>query len=565
MIEKINSLTKIFIKNSYQNMSFFNKNNKKIEKKSTFFWFAVIIAIAIFYISYKVIHALAEVGQEELFLNIYFIILGIILTFQSILISTNIYFFSKEIEYILPLPISPIELLLAKFNSVLSIIYITEAIFALIPLIIYGLMAHVFIKYFILMFVVLLVFPVFIVTIISIITIVFMNLSKFIKNEHALQNIITFFLVIIMFLVEVSIMSNITKVNGDFNNIANEGGIIDSKFVKQQYSNVTRNFLIINPSIEILSNETGFLNIIANTFKLLAYNIIAIILFIITGRLTYIKNILRSNTMAKKKKNKKIKIVTNKNNNIALEYIKKEIKNLFRHSIFFIQTVLPVIILIVSMINIGVFVISAINLAAQSDNTIIEALNSISFDFEMIWIILSAIQVLFSISGISLTAISREGRDAIFMKYIPLDLYKQFVYKNIPQVVLNGIISIVVLSILYYLIPTMGIISALLIFIISIFINLINSYLMLIIDIRRPNLNWDSEYTVIKRNPNKIFQYAFMIIMVLIILYMSKIFKQFELSTNVGLTIEILVFLVVFLIIDVLVRKNKDRLFNKIR
>ena len=565
MIEKINSLTKIFIKNSYQNMSFFNKNNKKIEKKSTFFWFAVIIAIAIFYISYKVIHALAEVGQEELFLNIYFIILGIILTFQSILISTNIYFFSKEIEYILPLPISPIELLLAKFNSVLSIIYITEAIFALIPLIIYGLMAHVFIKYFILMFVVLLVFPVFIVTIISIITIVFMNLSKFIKNEHALQNIITFFLVIIMFLVEVSIMSNITKVNGDFNNIANEGGIIDSKFVKQQYSNVTRNFLIINPSIEILSNETGFLNIIANTFKLLAYNIIAIILFIITGRLTYIKNILRSNTMAKKKKNKKIKIVTNKNNNIALEYIKKEIKNLFRHSIFFIQTVLPVIILIVSMINIGVFVISAINLAAQSDNTIREALNSISFDFEMIWIILSAIQVLFSISGISLTAISREGRDAIFMKYIPLDLYKQFVYKNIPQVVLNGIISIVVLSILYYLIPTMGIISALLIFIISIFINLINSYLMLIIDIRRPNLNWDSEYTVIKRNPNKIFQYAFMIIMVLIILYMSKIFKQFELSTNVGLTIEILVFLVVFLIIDVLVRKNKDRLFNKIR
>ena len=71
--------------------------------------------------------------------------------------------------------------------------------------------------------------------------------------------------------------------------------------------------------------------------------------------------------------------------------------------------------------------------------------------------------------------------------------------------------------------------------------------------------------SVIKRNPNKIFQYAFMIIMVLIILYMSKIFKQFELSTNVGLTIEILVFLVVFLIIDVLVRKNKDRLFNKIR
>ncbi len=53
---------------------------------------------------------------------------------------------------------------------------------------------------------------------------------------------------------------------------------------------------------------------------------------------------------------------------------------------------------------------------------------------------------MFSISNISLTAISREGKNAIFSKYIPLDLYKQFLYKNVLQTILNIIVSIIVLT-----------------------------------------------------------------------------------------------------------------------
>ena len=566
MIEKINSLTKIFIKGSYQNIRIFNKKNRKFEKKSTLFWFIVIISVAIFYVSYKIINILTKVGQEELFFNIYFLILAILLTFQCILISTNIYFFSKDIEYILPLPVSPIELLLAKFNSVLSITYITELIFALIPLIIYGLMAHMLIKYFILIFIVLFLFPILIVTIISIITIFLMNFSKFIKSENILQNIITFSLVIIMFLIELLIMNNISDINNYSREISNEGYVVDGKFIKSQYDELTNTFLIINPSIEILNSESGFLNVIFNILKLIIYSMITILLFLIVGRKNYIRNILRFSVKFKKRKRnrKKINMETRKERNIALEYIRKEIKNLFRNSIFFIQTVLPVIILIVSIINIGVFVISVINLAAESDSQIRDTLNNISFDFEMICVILSALQVLFSISGISLTAVSREGRDAIFIKYIPIDLYKQFIYKNVLQVLLDIMIAIAVLWILYYLLPVIGIGNIILLFIISMFMNLINSYLMLIVDIRRPNLNWDSEYDVVKKNPNKIFQYGFMIIMIIILLYMSKLFKTFELNVVISLIIEIVVFLVVFLVIDIIVRKSKDKLFNNI-
>ena len=35
---------------------------------------------------------------------------------------------------------------------------------------------------------------------------------------------------------------------------------------------------------------------------------------------------------------------------------------------------------------------------------------------------------------VSITAISRDGSNAVFMKYIPVSLYKQYIYKTIPNI-----------------------------------------------------------------------------------------------------------------------------------
>ena len=203
-----------------------------------------------------------------------------------------------------------------------------------------------------------------------------------------------------------------------------------------------------------------------------------------------------------------------------------------------------------------------IPLVNQNDDNIKNSLASLTINTEVLGIILCATQILFSMSSLSLTAISREGRDAILIKYLPVDLYKQFKYKNIPQVVLNILVSIVILGFSYYFMHSIGIINILLLFILLLFINLINSYLMLLIDLRRPMLNWDSEQAVMKKNDNKIFQYFLMIIMVLLILYFANILKNLNLT--LGLIIEIGIFMLIFIIIDRLVKKNCKRLFNKI-
>ena len=236
---------------------------------------------------------------------------------------------------------------------------------------------------------------------------------------------------------------------------------------------------------------------------------------------------------------------------------------LFKNPIFFVQTAFPVIMILISIIMIANVMIPILDTTIQnSEETIKQTLYSMEFNSEMICVILGVLQVIFSLSSLSLTAISREGKNAIFMKYIPISYYKQFLYKNILQIILNIIVSIVLLSIIYFYIPKIGLINIILIFITSIFINLINSYLMLVVDLKKPYLNWNSEHSVVKKNDNKSYQYALTIIMILIYMYISNVFKD----TNVTLTlgIEIAIFMTLFVIIDRIIKKKSTKLFEKI-
>ena len=552
-IKKIKELTKIFAKESYQVLNIYNSKNKKLNIKSIFLWMVVIIVISIFYLSYQIINFLVSSGVPEVFLNFYLLILFIILSFQTILRIVNILFFSKSIKNILPLPISNMEILISKFGGLLFLSYVTELVFGLIPLFMYGMLAAKSLMYFLLMILVLAVFPIIIVSVFCIITLLLMKVFNFIKNPNIIEAVVTIILLILIIFMEQKSLNNLS--------IQSEEG--QQNITTETYLKTTSYFLVINPSIEILAENGNVIDIITNFLKIIGYNIVAFGIFLIIGKKLYFKLLLKCNNYEKNKKDKIIILKDKyKNKSVLRTYLKRDLMNLFKNGTFFIQTVFPVIIILITMILIGTVMIPIIDTTIQNDENIKNSLASITINTEVIGIILCVAQILFSISSLSLTAISREGRDAILIKYLPVDLYKQFKYKNIPQVVLNILVSIVILGLVYYFIPSIGILNILLLFILLLFINLINSYLMLITDLRRPMLNWDSEQSVIKKNDNKVFQYFLMIIMVLIILYFANIFKNINLT--LGIIIEIILFSIIFIIIDRLVKKNCKKLFNKI-
>ena len=82
-MKKIISLTRVFTKEFYQNLPIFDKEKKKFNKKSIFFWLIAIVFLGIIYVSYQIINFLIKVGQPEIFLNVYFFILAMYCYFRQ--------------------------------------------------------------------------------------------------------------------------------------------------------------------------------------------------------------------------------------------------------------------------------------------------------------------------------------------------------------------------------------------------------------------------------------------------------------------------------------------------
>jgi ABC-2 type transport system permease protein len=560
-IKIIKDLTKIFLKSAYQDINIINKETKKINKRSVFVWLILIVSLALFYISNEIIKALVSSGYPEVFLSIYFLVLAIFIMFQTILVCTNIFYFSKDIELILPFPIKPVNLLIAKFNTLICTLYVSEAIFGIIPICIYGILTHSTLLFYIYAVLIFIFFPVFLALVLSIIMMFVMKISKFIKNKEIFQTIITLLLVTSIFIVEYNVINNIFIQNKEIKIVENNFQIAD-KLIEFNNKIETSNklFLVINPAVKVLKNSN--LQNIFEIIKIILIDFITFIIFIFIGKKTYLKDILKNTSYLIKTSNKRINLYKKCKKNIIFKaYIKKEFKNLFRNSMVFMQCVYPMIISLITVIIISIILLPKLNEVLNNPD-IKQLIGNLEFDLSIVYIILSGIQVLFMISPASLTSISRDGKNAGFMKYIPISYFRQILYKGLPQIFINSISVIIIVGILYYAFPSIGIVNVLLVFISSMILNVLNSYSMIIVDLLNPKLEWDSEYEILKQNNNRYFQYAFTVIVILILVYLNKVLEGINL--NLAIIITSIVFLFILIIELILIKIRENKLMKKI-
>lgn len=551
MIKNIMLLTKISTINYIQNINIIDKkaNKIKVDKKSGYFWMIIILIIAITFISNKLVKALQGIGQETMFPNIYFTFMFILLTFQSILICPNVYYFSKDIEVLLPYPIKPIELFIAKFNTIVTMLCVTELMFMLIPMIMYGIAIHIGIGFYIALLIEIILFPIFITLVISFINIFLINFIKIIRNENVYQFIISMILVTLVFVGEYFFINNIVHEHQQFkdtlmslNNIA---------------TYINQSAIVINPLIEILHQE----NIIVNIIKLFSIYSVIFIPFAYIGSKSYFRKILSTTSYGKKRyKNLDLKAEC-KPKSVTKAYIENEIKYVVRNITFLIQYIFPVGILLIFGIIMSIYF--KFNFIEKNEEAM-QLFKQLNLNVEGFCIILIILQVLFSLTNLSITAVSRHGKNSIFFKYIPISLYKQFWLKNILQICMSSVISIIVCFVIKFIVISIPIGYVIAIFIDGVLVGVLNSMVMLIVDLKRPLLDWKAEYEVIKQNSNKLFQYVYTIVMVLLLLYFINIFDT--INFNIAILIVSLIFIVLIFIIDKYVRMeiNKNKMFDKI-
>lgn len=550
MINRIKKLTKIFLKDYYQNLNIFNKKNNKLNKKSIYFWLIIIIIACISYISLESILYFNRLGEPILFLKIYLPIIATVSIFQLIMLISSVFYYSQDIRNIIYLPIKPTEIVISKFNTVIVIMYFMESLLLLIPLLMYGILIQKTIMYFIGAIISLAIFPILFTLIIGIITIILMQLSKII-NKDLLQLIIIFGLIMLLSLF-------VTK---NIGGIINQENIINIKeiTINDKLNKINNNFIIINPIINLLINNS-FKIILINFIKLILLNIFAFIIFIFIGTKLYLKELLiiLDNKSSIKKINKKYKF---KKENKIKKYIKKDIKNMIKSPTFFIQNILQYIFIAIFFIIILNIFFPIIVQQIDADN-MIEKMGLEEFKLQATLISVAIIQILFVFSNLSITAISREGKNAIFMKYIPISLYKQIKIKALPQIIINTIIILAIIIDVYFQQINIPFIYLLSVFITSMLINIINSYLLVLVDLNKPNLNWTNQESITKNSGNKLYQYVMTIFIFLILNYLLKIFK--DNNYLFSMIIINLLFLIILILLKIFIKKNQNKIFKNI-
>ena len=552
MKSKVLSLSKVILKNSFQNMETAKEVNSNKKSKSMivlyvflFLYLAGIVGV----FSNSLISELLKIHQEKMFLGV--ILLGIagFVLVQTIFSAINLLYYSKDNEYILPLPLKPSQIVIAKTNVLLVTEYFIVAILGLIPLSIYGILTYANILYYIEMVIVLLIFPIIPVLISSLLVLIVMSFAKFTKNRNRFQLIATILILVIVFAASFAMGNTDSSPEELVQMVMKANGMVEL---------VKNAFPTLGMAIESLTNiniETQLLNIVL----LITTTAVIYALYLLVGQKLYLKGAVGNLSSGKKNKKKIDEKKAFKNSTIFKTYVGKEFKTLLRNPIFFMQCVLPAIlfpILIIGMTILGI--------NGESNGQTVD-FASMFTNKTSIYIgvgILCVIQFFLMFIYISATAISRDGQNAVFMKYIPVKYMKQIDYKVMPNIIMTSVMSIITVIIAGILIKA-DILYLLLILITSIIMGVFQSYILIIVDLKKPKLEWNSEYAVVKQNMNLIWPavsgLVSITVLIILAIMLENILNSFILTGIIAL-----VYLLVTIITRNYINNNINKLMEKI-
>ena len=552
-MKKVIALTNVFLKSSFSNynskMGIQTGSKKKLPKVLYFILILYLIAIFAF-LSYNLIDGFIKIHQEKVFIGM--ILLGIIgfAAFQSIFSSINSLYFTKDSEFILPLPLKPYQIISARTIVLILLEYIIEFFIGFVPLVMYGYQTGSGILYYITMLIALILIPILPILLVSTVIMIIMSFARFAKNKNRFQIIATILALILI--IAISLASG--SISGEMTNeqmaqmLMKANGMLE--LIKGYF-----------PSLDFLVNALTSENIFVVAIEIIKTFLITAVAFgiyLFIANKIYLKGLV-GNLFSGNSRKTKIRLKENdyKNSKLYKTYIGKEFKILARNPVFLMQCLAPAIF--IPIIMIGIVYLQTNSIQKEGFQLLFSVINVNSIQIASI--VLGIIEFFTMFIYISITAISRDGSNAVFIKYIPVSLYKQYIYKIVPNMIMS-LFSIVITLIIAQIILKFNISVLIAIFAVSSLMSLFQSMLMIIIDLKRPKLEWDSEYAVVKQNFNLIFPAIVGLINIGILVLISILFKNLNIYIGLGSLIIIFSFAAYFT--NIYLYKNQRELANKI-
>lgn len=525
-MEKVIKLTKIFLKNSFSNMD--ARMGISTKSKSKILIYGILFlyfAGLIIFLGYNLLDGLIAIHQETIFVGmILFMIFGLGII-QTIFSSINILYFTKDSEYLLPLPLKPYQIILARTNVMLIAEYVIIFLIGFIPLVMYGILTGAGIVYYLTMILAVILVPILPVLLISMLVMFIMSFAKLTKNRNRFQLFAT--LLVLAIIIAISISTSGMK--QDLTNeemaqmVVKANGMIE--LVKGYVPTV--DYLM-----EALTTNSLFTAIV-EVLKTLGITIIGFIVYMLIAQKIYFKGLV-GNLFGggASSSNKEINQKEYRNSKLYKSYVGKEFKNMARNPVFLMQCLIPAVLIPIIMV---VVVYAGLNSDGMGLEKITQMVQQMSTNtFFIACIILGVIQFFTMFIYISITAISRDGENAVFMKYIPVSLYKQYLYKIIPNIIMNIVTIIITLGMAEYLL-NLPVITLIALFVVATIMGILQSIAMIIVDLKRPKLNWDSEYAVAKQNLNLVFPVLLAMVNIVILVGCVYLLKDINVYMGIGI------------------------------
>ena len=493
------------------------------KKKSKVFYMvmAIITALIIFIptafmigmISYGMTLSLVENNHLTEGINFILYAVNLFAFIFSINVVLNVFYFSSDIDKLLPMPFKEREIIGAKFFNTLINENFIEFILIASSLIGFFIAGKLDIYAIFIILLAVLTMPILPLVYSSIICMVFMFLTKRITNKDFVSKFSN--ILLILALIGLLLMAILLS---SFDADAFALNLINSKFMEvSKY---------IFPNVYLITDAMS-----GNLLSLLFYILIilgSLVLFFLIAKLLYFRGLNQASNKKEKKKE-----LTYKVKNANMSYLSKEFKVLFKTPAFFSNC------LIINFI--WPFFIAIIFFLYDKTGFLKNILNSYhnndySTHVMFILAVMMTSILITATNSIASSSISREGNSFMYMKVIPLSYKKQIILKVISSIIISFtalFLTIIVLSIIYNFGVLNTILYILLSFISVVFISILGVFL----DTVNPKLVWDDEINALRGNHNVFINMAFSILISGFLLGIILLLKYI----NVGIAIAFII------------------------
>ncbi|OPZ94028.1 MAG: hypothetical protein BWY74_00895 [Firmicutes bacterium ADurb.Bin419] len=496
MSNKLFLLTKILLKNGFS----LESSGKKKARQIAFFvviavCFLPVISGMVFFIS-MLYDALEKIEMQGIILSMGIAVTSFTIFFFGVFYVINVFYYSNDIENLIPFPVRPSEIIGAKFLVTVFYEYLTEILLILPLFIVYAIKSSASIMYYLYALIVFILVPFIPLVIASILVMIIMRFTGIARNRDRFK----------MFGGIIAMVGAIgfNYLIQSFTNKAADPEQLQKMFLEGQNSMIELVARIFPSAkfaaLSIVNNSN--IHGITNLIIYVLINLAGFALFLFIGEHLYFKGVIGISEMAaKRKKVSSIELEKVSTRQSKLKsYTIKELKLLFRTPIYFMNCVLMNFIWPIFFIL--PFITQSQDLSELEGIKVL--IGNGNYDGIIIIVAFAASMFISSVNCVTATAISREGQNLYISKYLPTAYKVQIMAKVLSGVVI-ALIGLTTMLIAAGVILELPLYIMALILLTGLVGILFTSFTGIIIDLLNPKLHWDNEQKAVKQNLNVLF------------------------------------------------------------